>query len=178
MTSGDKYGSIFAYFHVPGTQNNDYFSIKFNIMKLKFIPFLCLLATTAFILPSCDKDDDDPGQTRTELITQGTWRLNSATIAGIEIAEDCQLDNTLVFTSAGSGTANEGATKCDPADPQSENFTWSFANNETQLVVSGTIFTGGNGTVTIVTLNSTQLVVSQVVDVLGSPQTAQLTFVH
>ncbi|MCG7860401.1 hypothetical protein MD537_25695, partial [Flavihumibacter sediminis] len=65
-------------------------------------------------------------------------------------------DNTLEFKTDGTGISREGATKCDPADPDSENFTWSLKNNETilNIAIPGSFFSGD---ATIITLNETTM---------------------
>ena len=48
----------------------------------------------------------------------------------------CYKDNIVTFMLRGTGTADEGATKCNPGDPQTAAFTWSFQTSETVLFVS------------------------------------------
>jgi hypothetical protein len=135
------------------------------------------------ILAGCSKDDDAPptNKTKTELITQGTWKFSDAKVNGVSVAtflQACQKDNVLTFITGGTGTANEGATKCNAADPQSNPFNWTFQTNETLLFVSTPLFTGGSSTFTIVSLTETELVVSQNITVTGTAQNAVITFVH
>lgn len=142
------------------------------------LPAFLILAFTG-----CGKDDPDPvpPKTKTELITSGTWRFSSATVGGTDVSSSlqaCQKDNTITFATGGSGTLDEGATKCNAGDPQTSPYTWSFQSGETQLFISATLFTGGSSTFTLVSLSETQLVLSQAIVVLGSPQTATVTFVH
>jgi len=118
---------------------------------------------------------------KTYYISQSTWRFSGATVGGVDASafvQACQKDNILTFAAAGTGTLNEGPTKCNAGDPQSTPFTWNFLANETQLFISATLFTGGNSTFTLVTLNATQLIVSQVITIGGTPQTAVITFIH
>jgi len=84
----------------------------------------------------------------------------------------------MTFTTAGTGTVDEGLTKCNAGDPQTNPFTWSFATNETVLNISTILFTGGSNTFNIVALNEAQLVVSQTITVGGTPQNAVVTFLH
>jgi hypothetical protein len=130
----------------------------------------------------CSKDDDNPTpKTNTELLTMSTWKFSDAKVGGNSIAaflETCQKDNILTFLAAGTGTAAEGATKCNAADPDSSPFNWNFLTNETVLFVSTPFFTGGSTTFTIVSLTETQLVLSQTITLSGIPQTAEVTFVH
>ena len=117
-----------------------------------------LLALFAFtVLFSACKDDsgDDGGttaKTKTDLITEGSWKISAATsdppivILGVEFSDfmammdECDKDDLTTYMADGSGTFDEGATKCDPADPQTENFTWKFINNEAGIVQDGDTF--------------------------------------
>ena len=141
----------------------------------------CLLCAGAFF--SCNKKDDTTPAppTKTQLITSATWRFSSATVGGTDVSaflQTCQKDNILSFVNTGTGTLDEGATKCNAGDAQSTPFTWSFQSGETQLFISATLFTGGSSTFTLVSLTSTQLVVSQNITVSGTSQNAVVTFVH
>ena len=60
---------------------------------------------------------------------------------------------------------DEGAAKCNAADPQTKPFTWLFKNTET--ILSGT-FGFTNGDATILSMNDTNLVVTYD-DNLGTP---------
>ncbi len=147
-------------------------------MKLKSITIILLLAGLCFI--GCKKSSTHV-KTNTELITQSSWQFDNATVNGSDVSsllQSCQKDNTIVFTSAGTGTLDEGATKCNAGDPQTDPFSWNFASNETVLHVSTVLFTGGSSDFNIVTLNDTQLVLSQAIDIMGSSQTAIVTFKH
>lgn len=147
-------------------------------MKKQLLSVITGMAMLLCILPSCGKDETPPApKTKTELISTGTWRFSTATVSGIDISSSlqaCQKDNILTFVSAGTGTADEGATKCNAGDPQTSPFTWSFTSAETVLNVSAALFTGGSGTFNIVTLSETQLVLSQTI----SGQVAVVTFIH
>ena len=146
---------------------------------LSVIILSCLLIANT----GCSKDDDDnpAPKTKTELITSGTWKFSDAKVNGASVAsflQTCQKDNILSFLAAGTGTAAEGATKCNASDPDSNPFNWSFQTNETVLFVSTPFFTGGSTTFTIVSLTETQLVLSQTITLSGIPQNAEITFIH
>lgn len=156
-------------------------SILYNyptIMKKQLLLAITGMAIILCILPSCGKDETPPApKTKTELISTGTWRFSTATVGGIDagpLLQTCQKDNILAFVSTGTGTADEGTTKCNGGDPQTSPFTWNFTGGETVLNVSATFFTGGSGTFNIVTLSETQLVLSQTI----SGQVAVVTFIH
>lgn len=87
----------------------------------------------------------------------------------------CQLDNTYTFKSDGTGTTDEGATKCNSTDPQTTPFTWVFKNNGT--VLSGN-FGISNGDVNIATLNDTNLTLWQDSTYLSVPVRIYLTLKH
>ena len=152
-------------------------------MQKKLILPVLILVFSLVINSSCSKDGDDPpaAKTKTELLASSNWKFSDAKVNGISVAsflETCQKDNILTFLAGGTGTADEGPTKCDAADPQTNPFTWSFQTNETVLFVSTPFFTGGSSTFTIVSLTDTQLIVSQTITVSGTAQNAEITFVH
>lgn len=119
------------------------------------------LIVTGFF--SCKKDNDSP-KSKTELLTAKLWKISSV---GIDLdknntvdlpypMENCDKDNTFEFKADGKGITYEGATKCDPDDPDSENFTWSFKNEETVLSIAipGSVLSGD---ATIIKLNGSTL---------------------
>ena len=131
----------------------------------KQIRFLCILiAANFFIFSSCNKTDTTPApKTKTQLLTQSSWKFQSATASGTDITNNpalaCIKDDILTFASAGTGNIVDGTIVCAPTT--SGNFTWNFQNSETTLVMSTTLIPGGSGTFTLVTLNETTLTVSQ-----------------
>ncbi len=121
------------------------------------------------------------GATKKYYITRTTWKFSVAKVGGINASaflQTCQKDNILTFAAAGTGTNDEGATKCAPGDPQTTPFSWNFVASETQIFISSTLFTGGNNTFTIVTLSATQLILSQTITLSGVPQNVEVTFIH
>ncbi|MCC7400567.1 MAG: lipocalin family protein [Chitinophagaceae bacterium] len=133
----------------------------------------------AAVSQSCKKESKQ--KTKTDLITQAIWKFSTATANGVDVSlllQSCQKDNTLSFQANGNGTIDEGATKCNPGDPQSAPFTWSFQNNETSIHASTVWFTGGSGDFTLVSLSETQLVVSQNITIGGNSQNVVVTFTH
>ncbi|KYP15517.1 MAG: hypothetical protein A1D16_21355 [Flavihumibacter sp. CACIAM 22H1] len=112
---------------------------------------------------SCKKSNDEP-KSKPVLLSSGLWKISSI---GVDLdknntvdlpypLENCEKDNTLEFKSDGTGISYEGATKCDPEDPDTENFTWALKNNETilSIAIPGSFFSGET---TLITLNSTTL---------------------
>jgi len=133
---------------------------------LKILTFICLLVAAV----SCSKSEPSAPvapKSKTILITQNTWKLQSV---GIDANKDgvtetdvtglvntCKLDNTYTFKSDGTGTMDESTVKCNAADPQTQAFTWVFKSTET--ILSGT-FSFTNGDATILSLNDTNMVVA------------------
>jgi hypothetical protein len=142
----------------------------------KFAAGLVLLAS----FTACKKTSVHV-KTNTELLTQSSWKFDNARVNGADVSaflQACQKDNTLLFVSNGTGTVDEGPTKCNSGDPQTTPFTWGFLSNETVLHISTILFTGGSSDFNIVALSETQLVLSQNITVSGSPQNAVVTFKH
>jgi len=143
--------------------------MKQTIKKISLATLvICLL------LVSCSKKSKDSTptptpETKTQLLTDKNWKVTAATLdpgldlsgTGVLITDlyafemangnACQLDNIFNFNINGNYTDYEGATLCDPQDPQLyDSGTWSFLNNEATLSFQGREYT-------IVTLNSTTL---------------------
>jgi len=111
---------------------------------------LILLLAAATVITSCSKDDDDNSGgggggttpvTNTSKLCNKNWKIQSAKFNGVDITnqffEPCDLDNFFRFNTNGTYTADEGATKCDTANPQTDTGTWSWAASETKLVLDG-----------------------------------------
>lgn len=153
-------------------------------MQKRILAIVIIISATLF-LTSCGKEGDNTPapKTKTELLTtNGSWKFSSATVGGTNVnafLQACQKDNIMTFVAVGlSGTLDEGPTKCNAGDPQNAPFTWSFASGETVLNISATLFTGGSSTFTLVSLTATELVLSQMITVGGTPQNAVVTFIH
>jgi hypothetical protein len=106
-------------------------------------PFLKTFTLGLLIISiaSCKKDSG-ASKTKTEYLTQKAWKIESVSIsisgASQNIPIDaCQLDDSDLFAAAGTGTYDNGATKCNVADAQTSTFTWSFKENETIISLSG-----------------------------------------
>ncbi|MFC0775913.1 lipocalin family protein [Terrimonas alba] len=152
-------------------------------MQKRFLLAVVLFSTLQILNTSCSKDDDPSpaGKTRTELLAKSSWKFSDAKVGGTSVSaflQACQKDNIATFATAGTGTADEGPTKCDASDPQTTPFTWNFQTNETILFISTPLFTGGSSSFTIVSLTETELVVSQNMTIAGSTQNVVITFIH
>lgn len=149
---------------------------------MKSCKFILPILSAVVLFASCKKDSNDTKQkTKTDLLVQGAWKFDNANVGGADVSsliQGCQKDNTITFAAGGTGTLDEGATKCNSSDPQSDPFTWNFATNETVLHVSATLFTGGSSDFNIVSLTDTELVLSQNINISGTSQNAIVTFKH
>lgn len=115
---------------------------------------------------ACKKSNTAP--TKSELITKAVWRYDNA---GLDtdnngtadapvppgFIQACDMDNTILFNTNGTGVADEGATKCNTANPQTAPFNWTFKDNEQVITFSNAVFGGLNGDVKVKTINDNQL---------------------
>lgn len=110
-----------------------------------------LLAITACVLlfGACKKDDNNPSPDASSILTTGSWQITSSvsvieypspagtqTVDIYALAQDCIKDNTFKLNANGTITTDEGATKCDPNDPQTfTEGTWQLSNNDTKMKI-------------------------------------------
>jgi hypothetical protein len=130
------------------------------MMKFSFQITALACAACSLFLMSCKKDE---APSPTELLTAPScWTMTL--LEGYDPAnnlwvavpfDDCEADNCNTFKSDQTFVADEGATKCDPDDPQSGVGAWSISEDGKTLSIS----TGGSTDVgTVVELNGTKLV--------------------
>jgi len=146
--------------------------------QFKSIALVLLLISLS--LAACEKSSTS-AKTKTELITQSSWKFDNASAAGFgdisSFIPDCFKDNTIVFVSGGTGSISEEANICSPSS--AGNFTWEFQNNETVLHLSTALIAGGSGDFNLESLTETNLVVSQTMTIPPYPATSvTLTFKH
>lgn len=135
------------------------------------------------VLSGCKDDDDDAAPSKTSQLTAKSWRPTAVTITSAGISTNvidflypapCNKDNFIKFNTDKSATYDEGPLRCDASAPQTEKGSWEFTTNETKLKLTnpeGDVVEG-----TIVTLNSTTLVLNGSVEVLGIATPGELTF--
>ena len=135
-----------------------------------------LMIGSLYLLSGCSKDDAPSGPSNTELIVSAAWKYNNS---GVDVNNDgfidapvppgyildCDKDNTLTFKNDGTGTLDEGSNKCDPTNPQTSTFTWSFTNGDTHINFPIAVLTGFNGDLKILKLTSTELNLSKTVNI-------------
>jgi hypothetical protein len=159
-----KSGTILGLFTFKWLKRMSIFVNNPFYMKKQFAPLVLVFILAAFMFSSCGKDDNViTVKTNTQLLTQGTWKFKSATAGGSDAStylQACQKDNTLTFVAAGTGTVDEGLSKCNSADPQTASLSWNFATGETILHVSVPLFANTGNDLTLVSLSETELIVS------------------
>lgn len=142
--------------------------------------FTVAVFTSILVSASCSKNES-AGSTKTELLVSAPWKYNDA---GLDVNKDgfidtglppgylydCDKDNTITFKNDGTGIIDEGAVKCDPANPQTTPFTWTFKNGETVINFPTAVLPNISGDVTIHTLTSTELVLLKEINI-GTPTT-------
>jgi hypothetical protein len=108
---------------------------------------LLALLMVFFLAEGCKKDE----KTKTELLTQHTWIMISATVdPSIPITNDegvivgytenlynqldsCIIDNTILYYATGNVRYDEGASKCYEYGPQFQIYDWVFNADETSI---------------------------------------------
>lgn len=105
------------------------------------------VAVLALTFTSCKKDEENPtpspapAPTKTQLLTAKSWKMASMKVGTMDyfgFLPACQKDDFLTFKTNMTVVDDDGATKCDPADPQTETSGWSFINNETAILSEST----------------------------------------
>jgi hypothetical protein len=107
------------------------------------------LSYTLLASVSCEKKEVTPS--KTEILTKSKWAWTAGTVSpafdffgdGKPISGEyhskmpvCFQDDIRTFDAAGTYTVDEGATKCDPADPQIYNLaTWKWEASETVIAI-------------------------------------------
>jgi len=154
-------------------------------MQYKYhLPVLFLLLI-AFSL-ACSKSTPAPAPlTRMELMASATWKFSNAKVSNVDVSaalQDCQKDNLVRLyknTLVNTGNIDEGPLKCNAADPQVRDIIWQMPDENTLVfTISSPLFTGGSNTFTVVSVSESTMVLSQVITVSGSSQTAVITFIH
>lgn len=152
-------------------------------MRKQLLLTSSILTIAFLIITGCGKEKNPaPAKTKTELLTQASWKFDKATASGVgDISTNpllaCYVDNTISFASNLSGTINEGTVVCSTPAPAT--FTWAFQSSETVLQLSFTLFPGGSPDFTIVSITGTNLVLSQLMTIAPYPATTiEVTFKH
>jgi hypothetical protein len=121
---------------------------------------------------ACKKDNNGPKTNpKIDLITSATWKIDTI---GFDMDKNgsidtevpggfnaCETDNTLKFSSDSTGVYDEGATKCDPADPQSIPFTWTYNDTSSVINIQGALPGELKGDIKVLTLTETSFIMSK-----------------
>lgn len=129
-------------------------------MNKHFTKSLILFSLFAASLTACkkDKDEEVKPKTKTELLTEKTWKyvdygtdgnLNWTIESSESDLEVCEKDNIFTFKSDNTITETENANKCSTESEYK--YTWKFIDDEKKIVVTAT----DSDTLNIKTLDST-----------------------
>jgi Lipocalin-like domain len=139
------------------------------------VPVRIMTLVILMLLNGCTKEDL---MTKEELLTDGKWTIRSYNIIPglndpdmLVFYDACERDNFLQFYSNKTGEFNEGATKCDPRDQQSELFTWSLNESETKITID-------NREVEIAELSGSRFALSFNRFILGLDRRIVITYQH
>lgn len=94
---------------------------------------------------ACKRKKDPTPETNTQKLVGKNWKMVAMTVSPsiggntdlFTPAPNCEKDNFLNFSANGKFVANEGASKCQPNNPQTETLDWSWTDNETKIVMDG-----------------------------------------
>ncbi len=122
--------------------------------------FIFLSIITFPFLTACNKTDDFEDL---ELLTQKAWHLTSRTQGGIDIANDCDLDDILIFEDATNFYYNYGVLSCPDNDIVKVGDTWKIIDDFTVLRMKYTYSGNGIGIIIeywkITELSGTRLII-------------------
>ena len=139
-------------------------------MKKHYLLLLAMAASFTFV--SCD-DDDEVTPTKTELLTSKTWSIServqtmtdSSGTTTDNSLDACEKDDTYTFTTDNKLNFDEGATKCNPSDPQTSTGSWTLSDNDTKLtLVSSGLSIPGE----LLELTASKMVVKSTLDFGGT----------
>src|ERR1044071_6901748 len=112
-------------------------------MRKQLLSLSSLISITFLAITACKKDEAPAPPTKTQLITQGSWKFEKATASGTDISGNvnaCFKDNIATFSGSGTMVLDEATTVCSPSYAGS--YTWALQTNETVLHLNAPIFTG------------------------------------
>ncbi|MEJ7768819.1 MAG: lipocalin family protein [Chitinophagaceae bacterium] len=149
-------------------------------MNCSFLSRVNMVVLGCLCLAACSKSGSSKEKTKTELISSTSWKFSQAGIdpdnngtidipAPAALIEPCVTDNKVTFKSDKSGTVDEGAIKCNAADPQTSTFTWSLSSNESMITFSGAVIAGIGGEAKIVEITDSRFVLSKSLPITGYP---------
>ncbi len=149
---------------------------------------LLVTAINIVFLFSCKKEEE---LTNTELLCRAPWVLSASVIdppyffEGVGSISDyyailspCWKDNLWNFDESGNYTKEDGAQKCDPADPSIlENGRWTLSSNGTTMVIEPYYYYWAEYEILELT-KQTLKVSSMITDTLGNNYNWTETYTH
>ena len=126
-------------------------------MERKLLSLIVALIV-AFTFSSCDKEDENPVQSKTDLLTGSTWQLTGFTVNppynfnGTPISDlyaqfNCFSDNLIKFEKNGTMKQEAGTLKCFNGEPETIQGSWIFNTSETVITTTATGFDPSSYTV-------------------------------
>ena len=149
------------------------------IVPLLTALFLLIIWTACHKSNSSNNTDPNAPSARTVLLTKAIWKFDTS---GIDITRDgvideadntntlqpCFKDNTYQFNTDSTGIADNGPLKCNPSDPQTFPFTWSFSNKGDSIIKSNADPILANG-INIFSISDTKIVLYKDTSIFGQP---------
>jgi len=134
---------------------------------------------SVFAISACKKEETTTPpvaqKTKTEIITSGSWKITGITVSDssgsldvFALMDDCEKDGFMTFKTDGKFITDEGATKCDPDDPQTSEGTWAFSTDEKTITIDG-------DPANIISFSDAQIVVEMVDTSGGSTEKTRVT---
>ena len=105
------------------------------LLKLPFLIF-----PLGLICAGCGRINSQ--KSRSKLLTNASWKYEKAGFDSnqdgyIDVLDpkiaDCESDDIILFNPDGTGSFNIGGIKCDPSDPPTLPFMWSFEDKENAM---------------------------------------------
>lgn len=151
------------------------------------------LLLAPFLFTACKKDSKDGGTGGKSALEDANWKITAATanVMGIDqdlyasgAIQDCMKDNTYTFNADGTGTVEEGSTKCVGSDEQTRTGgQWELSSDGKQLTLSDfsdiidlPMTTGSDLVLDVLQLDATKLKVKFNADFGGFSTVATVTF--
>lgn len=106
-------------------------------MKSISLRYLFILLLSLPLLTACDDEEEEPGLSKTDMLTAQTWQGEAVFASGIDVTEDEDLQasmmdvRTLSIDFEADGTYS--ATYMEDGAPVSGEGEWEFRDNETVL---------------------------------------------
>lgn len=106
---------------------------KFSTKLIMLLSMICLLQV------SCKKDDTPvPVDNTSALLQNKNWKLTAGTVSPVyfgttnwynDFLDDCNRDDLFRFNAANLFVIDEGPSKCNPSDPQTQDGSWTYTES-------------------------------------------------